>query len=578
MLSAFANPISRFAFRYSTAWLRLLPLAPAIVLESDRRAPGRSARVALIALCYAAPLAVAYVLEAEHGGQLDQIRLSGQPPWRIAMAALRVSSLWFAIAAIAIIWTLIAGEATPNVMVGIIAIAGIPTTLAVMTWAAPLVRQVLDPRIGMAASCVLSVAIGAAMADLLRSGPWITQFLIVIAIEAVLLARYLPAIPARMAHAPVARSSRRWSLHVPGNDLLYRWPGFYRGLSLGSSGIVLFFLFAPMFLTVAWLNDRPPSLQAIAFGVPIAAIGAISISLICREDVTCGRLEIVRSSSRPSWAACFEMAAGLWTPFLLSAIAVTALAASVAQLPLETVITSIVMLIALAPLPFIEGWTQAWPMMIIVPAALGFITVGWIADAKITAMMIGAAFWAGAFRAFDDTRRAVSPRGLTLLIYVALCVEVAVVTRVYDAMISSQLIAVSVFALAPVVIDPYATRGRQLSEVLTLSAALTLTAAYRTNIAAGISAGAVGAFAWYSAYRIRLIDPDHPAIQATIRILAMVTLAQLSANSLRSVNWFFDPSDRRAQLIVGAAVAAMAEIGYRIWWLLEKRRTATLPS
>ena len=579
MLNWIADPIARSSVRHSLGWTRLVPIIPAIVIEADRRSAGRPARIALLALCYAAPQAAAYLLEAESDGRLDHMRLAGQRPWDLARRATGgVAGVWLAIGVLSLAWAIISGQATLNQLLGIGAIAGIPTTLAAFVSTAPLVRDRIDPRIGVAALSVISIAIGVTGADTISGfAPSNQIFVAMLVVELAIIGWRMRRLPERLAHAPVSRRANDWRLRPPRVEWLLNWPNFYRGICLSSSGVILFALFAPLpILTRLLRSDRVE--ETALFYLPPLVIGLIAVSLICREDAVSGRLELVRQAARQPARTVAEMVIGLWTPFAAVAIGIALLVWPIFGLTIFGVTNIAVVLLFLSPLPLVEGWSRLWPLMLTVPFTLVMVSSR-VIEPPVMPFLVAAIGWLTAIRIFQDPDRPVFSARAGVVVTAVLCVAAMVSPSPLGPLDNARWAAGALFLLSHVLIhpathDPMQRWGQPLAIFVTLFVGLGVQSGWAY---AGWTAPAAVAF-WFCGYRLRQIDPDYPALQGAIRIALFVVGALINIPSPRALPWQFDLSDSATLLAAAVMVAIAMEIAYRIWAAAARRRTATLLS
>jgi hypothetical protein len=580
MLNWIADPLTRSSVRHSLGWARLMPIIPAIVIEADRRSAGRPARIALIALCYAAPQAAAYLLEAEADGRLDQMRLAGQRPWELARrAAGGVGGIWLAVGVAALVWVITSGQATLNLLLGMGAIAGIPTTLAAFVSTAPLVRARIDPRIGVAALSVISIAVGVIGADVFRLTPPNEVFAAMLVVELAIIGWRVRRLPERLAHAPVARTASDWRLRPPPAEWLMNFPGFYRGLCLGATGVVLFAIFAPLPILIRLLrSDRVD--ETVLFFLPPLLIGLIAVSLICREDVVSGRLELVRQSAQRPARMVIEMVMGLWAPFVAASIGLALLVWPLFGLSTFGLSNIAFVVVLLAPLPLVEGWTRLWPMMLTVPFVLVLVTSR--GTSSILPVFVAAIGWLAAIRSFADPGRPIFRPRMGVAITIIICATAVMSPNPLGPAFNARWAAGVLFLLShvlihPAVQDPMQRWGQPVAVFVTLLVGIGVQSSWAD---AGWTAPTAVAI-WYGGYRLRQIDPDFPALQGALRIAVIVLATQLAiSDTLRSLPWQVNNlSDPATALAASATAAAGMEIVYRIWLAIaSRRRAAILPS
>jgi hypothetical protein len=569
-----SDPVVRSGLRQSFNMTRLLPLIPLVVVESANRPQGRAVRIGLFALCYAAPQAAAYLLEMEHDGRLDQIRLSGRRPTALATLALTsVATPWLVIGLALTSLGLVRGEVTFMMLVAIVTIAGIPTTLAALSTTVTFARARIDPRIGIAALGVAAMAIGLIGADNIDVLPGaVPGFPLVLVPEAAVIGYCLWTLPRRIAHPPTNAGARPSRFRLPPWDWLLRRPGVYRGALLSSSGFALFGLFAPMGIMVRILSDRNPnSVATPALYLPPLFIGLIAVSLICREDAISRRLDIVRQGSKAVASAACEMLIGLWAPFVAATAGLMLLTAVLFGLAPSEPGYALVALVIMAPLPLIEGLSGLWPMTLVLPiaAAVGFLVAGdwWLAIAVLSAIT-----WISASRMLHHPDRA-TLSGWQGIVAMSVMCAVTMLPAEYDA---SQIVALGTVTmmvpLSPLLIDPKSASHRW-GQPLAIAITVVLAGSIRFGIQAAVVAAAAVVVVWFASYRIREWDPSRPMVQAAIRVGVMILLGQVADQTFRAapgrmVQWLAS----FGVLAIAIGLAALVETVFRIATAIARRR------
>ncbi|MDO8681254.1 MAG: hypothetical protein Q7R30_22270 [Acidobacteriota bacterium] len=570
-----SDPIVRFSLRHSVAWMRLVPIIPVILVEASRRADGRLARLGLFALCCAAPQAAAHLLEMEHDGRLDQMRLAGRRPVTIATISLAaMAGPWLLAGIVLIGWSMLSGAATWRTLLAVLALAGSATMLAAFSTTVTFARERIDPRIGVVGLGAVTIVIAIGGAEALKSADrWTLLFALALIVETIVIGLCMRNLPHRIAHAPIhtAGASR---LQVPFRQWLLRWPGVYRGSSLSSSGLVLFALFAPMAALVRIIApEGSRQFETAGLFVPPLAIGLIAISLICREDAVSGRLDMVRQSATRIAVTAFQMLLGLWLPFVLAAVGVVLVAQVFVGVSLRSIQFALLFLIFLAPIPLVEGWSRLWPLMLLGPfavAAGALILVGaWPGVVALSAL-----FWVAAGRILYHPDKATLRGWHGVAATSALCLApfVQVQVQMREEGLIAFAIATTLLAASPILIRPGSGRrldrwGQPIAMFVTVWLGASWHLAESSFVAVSVAA------VWYAAYRIRQWDPSRPTAQAITRIVVLLVMGQFLDTPPSMVT--------NGQFAVAAvAIAVGVEVGFRIATMIARRRKLifTLPA
>jgi hypothetical protein len=570
-----SDPIVRVSLRHSLSWMRLLPLIPLVLIDAGRRPDGRLARLAIFFLCCAGAQAAVHLLEMEHDGRLDQMRLAGRRPVAIAsMSLAAVAGPWLLTGIVLITLSLLSGTATFGTLLAVLSVAGLTTMLAAFSTTVAFARERIDPRIGVVGldAATVVIAIGGAEA-LGYADRWASLFAAAIVVETVVIALCLRNFPNRIAHAPVysAGASR---LRLPFRSWLLRWPGVYRGSSLSSSGLALFGLFAPM-AALVWIIAPAGRRQFETAGlfVPPLVIGLIAISLICREDAVSGRLDMVRQSSTRIAVTAFQMLLGLWLPFVLAALGLMVVAQVFFGVSLSSLQFALVFLILLAPIPLVEGWSRLWPLMLLGPFAIAagtlFLVRAWPGLATLSVL-----FWLATARSLYQPGQTTLRGWLGVAATSALCLAVVLQAqvRLEEHGLLAFAIAATLLAASPILISPGSERlvdrwGQPLAMIV-----IVWLGAMRHPGAASFVAAAAAAI-WYAAYRIRQWDPSRPTAQALARIVVLLVMVQFM-----DAPPFVATTGRFAAATV--AIAVSVEATFRIATIIARRRkmSFTLPA
>jgi hypothetical protein len=567
------DPIVRSGLRQSFALTRVLPLIPLIVIESANRSEGRATRIGVFALCLAAPQAAAYLLEMEHDGRLDQVRLSGRRPAALAALALAaVAAPWLAIGVAFTTLAMIREGFSAGSLVAIAAVVGLPTTLAALSTTVSFTRERIDPRIGAAALGVVAMAIGLIGANEMDRLPGVGPvWLVALVAEGAVIGYCVWTLPRRIAYPPARAEARAATFRVPRWGWLLRRPGIYRGAVLSSSGLVLFALFAPLAILVRILADRNP--QAIltpALYLPPLFIGLIAVALICREDAVSGRLDLVRQSSRPVAVVAFEMLIGLWAPFVAATIGLFLLVQVLFAVRVGDWREAIVAMVLFAPLPLCEGWGRQWPLTYVMPFgfALGLM-IGMGAWSAIVAA--SAIVWLAAARTLSQPDRPALPGWQGMMAILVLTTTALLNAERFDRRFVSMTMVTMLIAVAPMLIMPkprgWSERWGQFLAVLSGISIVTL-----PQLRAGEAADlvAMGLAVWLAVYRSRQLD-SWGIIQAAVRFVLLIGLALIEAVPSA-------PAQREWRLLTAViAVAVTIELLYRgRGWIARQRRRPIL--
>lgn len=573
-----SDPIVRAALRHSVGWMRCGPVVPVLFIELERGGNTRLARLTLFALCYAAPQAASYLLQLEHDGRLDQIRLSGRRPIDVVAVALAsVAGPWLAVGLVLTILTLLRAEAPLLTAAAIAAVAGVPTAVAAFSTTVRFARERIDPRIGMAALTFIAIATALAGGDVFNvlSGT-LPIFAIALVVETAIVVACVRHLPRRIAHPPVLDGARVGRFRLPASEWILRWPGIYRGALLGSSGLVLFALFAPIGVVVRILSDRnPQSIATPALYLPPLFIGLIAVSLICREDAMSGRLDLIRQSPKAVAVAALAMLIGLWSPFVVAAAGLAVLAHLLFGVERSELAWAMLFAILLAPVPLFEGWSRQWPFMSTAPfgIALGFLT-GLEAWPALLAMSAG--IWIGAARVLSHPDKPALSGWQGLIAIVTLSTSALLTVKSsFEAQLIAMAMAAMFLAVSPVLIVPdahdWTQRWGQFLVIL-LSVFGAGSARMPMEDASYLSVMALAV--WFCAYRIRQLNPSRPTIQGAVRLALLVGIG-LGVESLSTST----PRIHSEYAIWAIALAATVELlHHTAAWITRQRRRPILPA
>lgn len=576
MLTRLGDPVVRFALRHAFGWMRLVPVVPAILIEFDSRAYGRLARLATFALSYAVPQAAAYLLEMEHDGRLDQMRLAGRRPGELAATALvSVSGPWLLIGLILAVAANQGGGATPAMLLAMAATAGIPTTLAALGMILPFARDRIDPRVGVAGLSVAAMAVGVIGGQNLLALSVFTRVLVtLLVVEAVVTGYCMSRMPRRIAHPYVQGDPARLRVHLPMWEWVLRWPGFYRGASLSASGLALALMFAPVvgiaWVMQTWYGER--FVETAAIYLPPLFIGLIVISLVCREDAISGRLDLVRQSSTPVAVAAVEMLAGLWAPFVLATIVLGLATAILINITATGMLAGLAMIVALAPVPLVEGWSRVWPAMYALPYALSL----WL-TAPAAPLALSIVMWIAVTRMLRHPDRAVVAGWTGVVATSLVCAFVMVAGRMPDPFSRAGVLAFALLAISPVLIDARSTSridtwGQPLAVVVTVFLAVSFQIEWSSGAAVAVSVLAV----WHAGRRLRQWNPSRPIEQAGARLVLLALVAMVPLLVSPSLH---GPVRLPPGMLAGAtALAAAVEAVHRIATFVARKRAAILPA
>lgn len=578
MLTWLSDPVVRLSLLYAVGWMRLIPVVAMVVIESDRTKYGGLARLGLFAFCYAAPQAAAYLLEIEHDGRLDQIRLSGRRPMTLATTALFcVAGPWLLIGTVLTSLALLRREATLVTLVGMAAVAGVSTTLAAFSTTVQFARERIDPRIGIVGLSVVSMAIAviggdAATAD--NDAVGFPGYVIALLVESVLIGAFVRTLPKRIAHPPSGSRTRPAGAQLPAWDWLLRWPGVYRGIALSRSGFWLLGVFAPIPIVTRIITYRSDirDIETAALYLPPLFIGAVAVSLICREDATSGRLDVVRQSSIGIVPAALQMLIGLWAPFVAATLGLVGLTAILFDLTPFGLRLGLFALMIMAPLPLIEGWSRLWPMMLMLPiaAAIGFMSIG---DSWLAIGVLSAITWIAASRMLQDPERATLSGWPGIVAISAMC-AVTMLPAAYDG---TEIVALGtvtmMLPLSPLLIDPKSPSHRW-GQPLAIAIIVLLIGTVRYGVQATVIAAVSVVAVWFASYRIRQWEPSRPIVQATIRVGLMVLLGQIAGATFRAapgrmVQWLAS----FGVLAIAISLVAGVEASFRIATAIARRRS-----
>lgn len=570
------DPITPATLRHSLNWVWLFPAVPALMMEVQEQSAGRSVRVALFALSIAAPLAAAQLIETEHDGRLDQMRLSGQRVHEIAKRLCATSVAALAIGAAALTWALASGVSMNSLLI-VLTMAGITTAIAAIAGTATAARGPIDPRISIAGLGVMVLASTVIGVALLRRAPPAGYFAATLAVSIIITVARVRHVPARLVHAPAASRRRAATFRPAPHPWLLRFPAFYRGMCLSSSGLVLFAVFAPVLIPFWWFATEENRVDASGLALPPLVIGAIAVTLICREDAMCGRIELMRQSGRSAWRSALELIAGVWTPFIAVSVGV-AMLASLLRLPKPTNVLGVAVVFAvLAPLPALEGWSRLWPMMLTIPFVVVYVT-GRLFGVPYTALVLAPLGWYAAIRLFENSHRPILTGRSAVVVTAALCSALFIAVPI-EPETQAVWVAGMLFLMSHIIIDPHADRTARWGQTIIVMLSMLIGTGLHGSADVAVRAALLGGTVWFAAYRLRQILPDRPVTQAAIRIAVLLIVMQVEMDRLGPIGSWIDFQSPQDQLIAAIAVAVLCELGYRVSLVLN-RRTAppTLPA
>jgi len=550
MLAWVSDPVVRFGLKHSLASVRLLPLIPLIIGELEDRSAGRPLRIALYLLCCAAPAAAAYLLEMEHNGQLDQIRLSGRSPSRVVTTALlTMAGPWLAGALLFFGWAALRPVHVSNVWL-IAAIVGMSVSVSALSTTIGFSKERVDPRVGLVALAAIGVVTGIGAIDAIFSAPNRIHAAMpyVLAIELLAIGWSLRGLNRRIAFPPSMQGGARRMWLRPSRFFL-RWPGFYRGATLASSGAMLGLLFVPALLVLRYFTQAFTG-ETMVFYAPVLVIGMLAVSLICREDATVGRLDVIRMSSRAPWRTTCELMAGLWAPFVVTTAVLAAVVALLFSVSRFGLLSTVGLLAIAAPLPLVEGWSRFWPGTFYIPYALALVVMRGTGSFIGFGGLIALAWWAAVSR-FRDSDRPVLDGWVNVAVTAVLCA--LPLTHYTTSGMTASLMALApvTIAISPLLIHmgPLTTRERFAQTIAILIAVMT-GAAPIWGIQQAAAAGVAGALAWEATFRIQRSGLPSPA-------QALARLATVAAVSL-----VFDAWSQWISLQRTAVEALIGGVGY----------------
>ena len=463
------------------------------------------------------------MLEIEHDGRLDQMRLAGRRPVAIAGISLAaIAGPWLLTGIVLIALSLLSGAATPATLLAVLSVAGVPSMLAAFSTTVTFARERIDPRIGVVGLAAVTTVIAIAGAEALRSPDrWTQPFAAALVVETIVIALCLRNLPHRIAHAPI-HSAGAPRVPLPFRKWLRRWPGVYRGASLSASGLMLFTLFAPVAVLV-WIIAPQSRGQSESAGLylPPLVIGVIAISLICREDAISGRLDLVRQSSTRVAAAGLQMLIGLWAPFVAASLGLAILSAALFVASSTGLLVGLLGLVLLAPLPVLEGWSRLWPLTLTLPVAVTILLLS-ITGAWAVIGVVAAVVWSAVARMLGHPERATITGWLGVAVTGAVC-AVPLLALNRDLFPPGLIAACALFALSPILIDPGREDrldrwGKPAAILVTTVAAVALDSGVPTAVSAAILPLAL----WHSARRSRQWNPARPAAQGAARLAILI--------------------------------------------------------
>jgi hypothetical protein len=510
---------ARGAFRQANTWLRWAPLLPLLVIEADRPAPGRLARISTFLLCCAGPQIAAYLIEMEHSARLDQIRLAGQAPPRIALRlALTVGWPWLASGLVLLAWSLAIGDPA-SAPLATAAQIGAPTAIAALFTTRAFTRERVDPRILIVGLGFIGALFGS-MNDVqgwfARSAP-VTAGAVVI-VELVAIALLLRGFMHRIAFPPAATAKKGTALDYRPRFLLGA-PAMYRGAVLAGSGLLLAIIFAPPIAMLRAQARDPDAVNGSPVVLPPLILGFLIISLICREDAVLGRLDAIRLSAMTPAATALQTIAGLWLPFLLASASLAIIAST--MFTVDPLLLAIIFggLLLVAPLPVVEGWSGLWVLTFSLPYVLA-IAINLRSGAFVAVTILGALVWWAAVQRVRDSGRPVL-HGWHVPAITALLAAVPWTPGVYPPFAIMSGAAALVAASPLVVREVFKAREFWMTAAV-IGAATTAAALPRFGWRGGPGAGLTIALVWAAAVRVHQAGVLTPIEQAAARFGAIV--------------------------------------------------------
>jgi hypothetical protein len=555
-----SDPLVRFKFTRSFGfrlWPMLLVTAGFILAEGRDRIEW----LGILFLGWAALACVVDLLQMQEDGRLDQIRLSGQPPAAfLAAFAASTSGPWLALGLIVIVIARLQGSISQS-LTETAAIIGFLLALIVGGLRIGLQQSSVDPRLVVAvliAGAMGIVLIGeSARQSLLELRAVTAPFLIAIEAAVILwLAHPLIGLIARPAAAPVGSS---WGARMPQRGWMLRWPGLFRCATVSFNGVVLIVVFGPLIvLARLFVPVFVPGETAVFYVGPLI-IGLVAVSILCREDAMSGRLEMLRQSAmRPSRTA-LEAVMGFWTPFAGVGAALALLTWALFGVTQFGILSTVVVLALVAPLPVVEGWSRHWTLTYIFPFVLSvpFFRGGWAVP-----LVLSALHWYAVPRKFSNPDAPVLSGWLAVAAACSVAAAFGVTRPGGGPGIVGMAVGPTLLAISPLLVDARTTLGRQWLDSAVIAVAAGAAALPGFGASASMAIAAAAGLTWVGAWRIVAFLPARPVAQAMTRliVLSLVVITVVVMDMIARV----DVQNVWLLLAMGAGVGAAAEITARI--------------
>ena len=517
---------ARGVLRQAFNGLRWAPLLPLLIVESDLPAAGRLERIATFLLCCAAPQIVGYLLEMEHSGRLDQMRLAGRTPRQVALRLIAIAGgPWIAAGVLLLGWSAAIGERFNHPMV-IIALVGAPTAIAALFTTGVFAKERIDPRVLIAGLGLVGALFGGmGMRPFWSAGGNVALPATFVAIgEAAIIAACLRGSMRRIAYPPASGAGTGTAFHYR-PDFLKRAPAMYRGAVLAASGYVLAVVFPPAIAIVRAIVSDPDAISITPFLLPPLVIGFIVISLICREDAVLGRLDVVRQSAMTPSTTAVQMIAGLWMPFVLTSVSLAIIASTMFTIePLELALV-VAGLLIVGPLPMVEGWSRFSVLTFSLPyvvAVLAHVRAGaWISASTLIALL-----WFAAVRRMRDSDAVVTNKWAAALVAAVLG---AWPWTASELLVGVVALAAGLLAASPLLVPArFSRRSDFWISHAAIGAAAVAAAMPSLGLRDAVAAGVTTGLIWLIAVRVRQSTVVPSLEQALIRVACIIFIAGFS--------------------------------------------------
>jgi hypothetical protein len=484
----------------------------------------------------------------------------------VTTALLTMAGPWLAGALFCFGWAALRPVPVSNVWL-IAAIVGMSITVSAVSTTIGFSRDRVDPRVGLVALGAIGVVTGVGAIDAMfsRPSPIHTAMPYLVAIELLAIVWSLRGLNRRIAYPPPVRGQAKRTWWRP-STLFMRWPGFYRGATLASSGAALTLVFIPVLLVIRFFA-QPSKGETMAFYAPVLVIGLLAISLICREDVAMGRLDVIRMSSRAPWRSTYELMAGLWAPFVVTTAVLAAVVALLFFVSRFGLLMTVGLLAIAAPLPLVEGWSRFWPGTFYIPYAIALFAMRGTGSFVGFGGLIVLAWWAAVSR-FGDSDRPVLSGWTGVAVTAVLCA----LPLTHDGTIglTTSLIALApvTIAVSPLLIElgPLTARQR-FAQTIAILVAVTAAASPIWGIQQAAAAGVAGALMWEATFHIQRSGLPSAA-QALARA---ATVAALAIAIETWSQWLLSQSPAVSALIGGASYFAVSLLMVRITRMIVAR-------